>query len=171
MILEWKKHSAKNPRIFFFSILKNLMQRTVQRKELIMVSTEHEVWLEQIDYTIALQQTHMIWKKKKETFCKREIRIKGKNFKSWALKKNKSSQLSAILWLSICLAEISLHIGRLKAFFLYLCFSRELGVIGLHNTYPVLPHRLNLPYFSLDFLLLKYSSIIRFQCLSECSNK
>ena len=60
MILEWKKHSAKNPRIFFFSILKNLMQRTVQRKELIMVSTEHEVWLEQIDYTIALQQTHMI---------------------------------------------------------------------------------------------------------------
>lgn len=59
MTLEWEKRSAENPKILF-SVLKNLMQRMVQRKEVTMVSTEQEVRLEQTDCVIALQQTHVL---------------------------------------------------------------------------------------------------------------
>lgn len=43
-----------------------------------MASTEHEVWLQEIDQMIALQQTPMV---KKTHIFKKEIRIKEKEFK------------------------------------------------------------------------------------------
>jgi hypothetical protein len=64
--------------------------------------------------------------REKKHICKREIRIKETNFKPPGLK-NTNHLSMRVLWLGNCLAEISLHVGQLKAS----CFPGLLRRVGM----------------------------------------
>ena len=125
MILERKKHSAKNPRFFFFLYIEKPNAENSPKEG--GYNGFNWAWslagADRLHDSFAIDSHDL--KKKKRHFAKRKLESKEKNFKPWALKKN-INHLSSVLFYGSASVLLRYHctLGGWKPFPLLVLLKR-----------------------------------------------